>query len=383
MRRLVLVGGGHAHLPLLHHWAQRPVRGAELVLVLDRAVQLYSGMLPGVLAGLYRLEQAAIDLRPLAARAGARLVLQPARAIDPHAREVVLAGGERIAYDVCSLDVGSTTAGAARPDVRAHAIPTRPVQTLPRRTLARLRALAGGGRRAEIAVVGAGLAGIELGLAVAARLRRQRRHARVRWIEAAGRVAARESPQLARRLRRAIAARGHRVLCGRRVLALEPARVVLEDRRRLRADLVLWCTGAAAPRWLAESGFAVDGRGFVRVRDTLEIEGQRGVFAAGDCAVLATAPALPRAGVYAVREAPVLEHNVRRRLEHGETATLRAYRPQRNFLRLISLGDRSAIGARGRRVAAGRWLWRLKDAIDRRFVSRYQGRSVSFPAEHG
>jgi glycine/serine hydroxymethyltransferase len=46
---------------------------------------------------------------------------------------------------------------------------------------------------------------------------------------------------------------------------------------------------------------------------------------------------------------------------------------QRRALFLMSTGHRSAIGTRNGIVVEGRWVWRLKDHLDRSFISRLKG----------
>ena len=113
----------------------------------------------------------------------------------------------------------------------------------------------------------------------------------------------------------------------------------------------------------------LDERGFVRVRDTLQVEGHDALFAVGDCASLASAPWVPKAGVYAVRQGPVLTENLRLALSREP---LRRYRPQRDFLALLNVGERRALGAKWGAAFGGARAWRLKDAIDRRFMRRFQ-----------
>jgi len=140
--------------------------------------------------------------------------------------------------------------------------------------------------------------------------------------------------------------------------------------RPLFADLVVWAPGAAPPPLLAASpGLPLDPAGFLRVRSTLQVEGFDELFAAGDCATLAEHPWVPKAGVYAVRQGPVLDANLR---AHLAGAALRPYRPQRVFLALLNLGDRRALAVRRPFVAGGRLAWHLKDRIDRRFVARFR-----------
>ena len=132
----------------------------------------------------------------------------------------------------------------------------------------------------------------------------------------------------------------------------------------------------ASPPLFAASGLAVDARGFARVRATLQLIDRDELFAAGDCASLDGHPDLPKAGVHAVRQGPVLAHNLRARVDGRP---LRAYRPQRDFLSLLNLGDGSAVASKWGLTAEGRLIFRLKDWIDRRFVRRFQANRSAAP----
>ena len=158
-RDLVLVGAGHSHVQVLRRWMMRPVPGVQLTLVVDRPEAVYSGMVPGFVAGDYEAPELEIDAVPLARRAGARVILSPALRVDPLARIVEVEGRPPISWDVASLDVGSTVRGLDLPGVREHALATRPIRGLVDQLDARLARL---GPKPRILVVGGGAAGLEL-----------------------------------------------------------------------------------------------------------------------------------------------------------------------------------------------------------------------------
>jgi selenide, water dikinase len=366
---LVLVGGGHAHIQVLTRWAMAPAPGVRLTLVVDRPVAVYSGMVPGFLAGQYRREDLEIDVRPLARRAGARCIVAAATGLDAAAKRLALEGRPPIAYDTISFDVGSTLAGLDRPGVREHALPTRPIGELVRRVDGALAAVRG---RATVraAVVGGGAGGVEVAFGLAARLRREgAARAQVLLLESAPRILPGYAPSAARHVEAAAAARGVEIRTGVHAERVEPDAVRLVGGERVVADLVLWVAGAAALPIFAGSGVETDETGFARIRPTLQVLGHDDVFAVGDCAAWTAGPGLPKAGVYAVRQGPVLAHNLLARVRGGR---LRAYRPQRDFLSLLNLGDGQAIGTKWGLSARGRPLFALKDRIDRRFVRRFQ-----------
>jgi selenide,water dikinase len=320
-------------------------------------------------AGDYAAWECEIDVLPLARRAGARVVLAGAERIDARAQRVMCEGRPAIAYDLASLDVGSTVRGLELPGVREHALATRPIRAFVDRLDATLEAALARRAAARIAVVGAGAAGVELALTVEARLRARGAGAQLVLITDAGELLQGAPAALRRRARAEVDARGVRVRAGARVARVEADALLLEGGARVDCELAVWATGAAPQALIAASDLPKDGAGFVLVRDTLQVAGHDTLFAVGDCAALASAPWVPKAGVYAVREGPVLADNLRRALA-GEAP--RVYRPQRDFLTLLNAGEKRALGAKWGVAFGGAGAWRLKDAIDRRFMRRFQ-----------
>jgi selenide,water dikinase len=360
VKRLLLVGGGHSHFAVLKSFGDAPAEGVSLALLSPSRHAFYSGMVPGVVAGHYRPEDCRIDLRPLAAHAGARFFQDSAVGVDPARRKVITARGEHLHYDVLSLDIGSEIREAA--GTAEHALRVRPAEAF----LAgweRLRASARKGDVRRIAVIGGGAAGVEVLLAM--------QHALAGAAVEFALLS--ELPILAghgarRAMVRILGARGVAVHSGRKVLVAGKDGVELEGGEHFEAQAAVWATGASAPSWIAQSGLATDSLGFVAVSDTLQSRSHSEVFAAGDVASV-IGEAKPKSGVFAVRQGPVLARNLRRALA-GE-APERFRSPSRS-LALISCGDRYAVASWGGLAVRGAWVWRWKNRIDRRFVERYQ-----------
>ena len=365
MKRLVLLGGGHAHLHVLQALAREPLAGAQAVLITPHAHLTYSGMVPGVVAGHYAPEQARIPLAPLCEAARVSLIPSQAMALDAGRRVVTLADGRVAEYDVLSLDVGGTQDRAALPGARAHALFVRPIEPLVE-LLGRLgeRAMQ---RALDVVVVGAGAAGFELALALAWRLARVGDGAsRVALVTGGAEPLAGYPAAVVARGRKALA-RCKITLFREACTAVEGGALVLASGARLACDVPVIATGVGAPAWLRASGLALDERGFVRTGPTLQSPSHPEVFAAGDVAVRDDAPH-PRSGVYAVRAGPPLALNLRRFIGAG---ALQAYTPQPRTLNLLSCGERRAIMAWGDWTAEGRWAWWWKDRIDRGFIRRF------------
>jgi pyridine nucleotide-disulfide oxidoreductase family protein len=371
--RLLLVGAGHAHLEILRRQILTPLP-VELTLASPAARHHYSGMVPGYLQGAYSENEIAFRVKELAERAGGRFVRAHAEAVDP-ARRVVLLGTpgkpKEIPYDLVSFAVGSTTAGVGAPAVTEHAQRIKPIGKAVELRL-RLRRLAeegAGEGPAPVAVVGGGAAGFEVALAVHADLAAHGARPRVAVLEAGDGILAGYPASVRRRARAILERRGIIVRTGLPVTAVRPAAAILSGGEEIPARITVWLTGATSWPIFHGSGLALDGRGFLLVDDSLRSLSDPRVFAVGDCATLASHPQTPKAGVYAVREAPVLWRSLQAAVEGKEPPR---YRPQSGFLSLLNTADGRALLCWQGLVSHSRWAWRLKDRIDRRFMRRYQ-----------
>lgn len=357
MKRVVLVGGGHTHIEVLRRAARRRF-DAEVVLVDPHPVLPYTGMVPGYVAGHYGGDDILIDLDALCSRAGVTRLTGRACGLDVAARRVTVEGGARLDYDLVSLDIGSVI-DTDVPGAAQHALPVRPLWGFVQHWQAT------GGRKKNVAVVGAGAGGVELALALRTRLGGGARITLVgdEPIVASG------WPHAARtRLMEICRSRDIVLQLGQRVTHVTAQGLECNGGHAIVADTVVWATGPSAPAWLADTSLTLDERGYVTINTDLRAEGLTDVFAAGDVAGIVGHPR-PKSGVYAVRAGPVLAANLRLALSGRP---LRAYVPQSRALALLGTADGEAIGVYGQHHFAGRWAWHWKQAIDRRFVARYR-----------
>lgn len=368
MKRLVLVGGGHAHVEVLRALGEAPPPDTQVTLVTPHPWLTYTGMLPGYIAGHYRLEDCTLDLTPLLRRAGIELRTTLATLVSAGARELVCSDGTVLPYDVLSLDVGSQPRIEGVEGVLRHATVVRPLESLVA-GWKELRQRAAAGTVGSVTLVGGGAAGVELAFAM--------NHAlggaagagpHVRVIADTATVLPEWPAGARRRAHRRLARAGVGVHAQGRVAKVGPGWVRLESGIEYASDAVFWAAGTAAPDWLRDSGVATDAGGYVLTNELLQSPSHPQVFAAGDCAVVRGHP-MPRAGVFAVRAGPVLAHNLVAALEGRP---LRAHVPNPRYLALLATGERHAIGAWGPLAFSGRWAWRWKDRIDRAWIARYR-----------
>ncbi|NMM27171.1 MAG: FAD-dependent oxidoreductase [Glaciimonas sp.] len=367
-KRLLLVGGGHAHLFVLEAlrlqralWRER----LEVTLLSRDVMTPYSGMLPGLIAGHYRSSECHVDLRPLAQSAGIDLVQASVDQIDLQ-RNVATAQGREWRFDLVSLDIGSSPPLALVPGATEHALGIKPIDVFLQQWHALEQASAALQRPIHIVMVGGGAGGVEMVLAMAHRLRTRRSLVKLSLVTRAALLPA--YPRRAARLVMGhLEAAGVALLTGASVSLVTPGRLNFDNGSTASFDHLLWATGAVAQPWLAQSGVATVDGGFVQINQHLQSVSHPQLFAAGD---IASNPqqSRPKAGVFAVRQGPILAQNL---LHQVFGDALIEYRPQRDYLSLLTTGSRHAIACWYGLVWQGDWVWRWKDGIDRRFMRRF------------
>lgn len=374
LRDLVLVGGGHSHVVVLHMFAMKPEPGLRITLICTDIDTPYSGMLPGYISGHYGFDDVHIDLGRLAAFAGARFIHGEVIGLDRAHQRVLIKNRPDVRYDVLSINTGST------PDVRrvqgaqTNAVPVKPIARFNQRWLMLIERVRGLHQPMTIAVVGGGAGGVELLLSMQFRLRQElqtlgRNPDLLRFVllTAGDTLLPTHNPGVRDRFVGVLKERHVAVHTRAEVTQVAPGCLQTQDGRTFDADETVWVTRAGGPAWLVSTGLSLDKSGFIKINDRLQTLDDPKIFAAGDVTSFTDRP-LEKAGVFAVRMGPPLANNLRRSLRG---LPLLPYRPQRHWLALISTGDRYAVASRGSLAFAGAWVWTWKDWIDRRFMRRF------------
>lgn len=337
-QHLVLLGGGHSHALVLKRWAMKPNKRPEglITLVSSGPTSLYSGMVPGLIAGTYTAEEISIDLPKLADQAGVAFIQAEANGIDPHKKLLNLQGRTALPYTLLSCNIGCITPPI--PD----AIAIKPLD--PALTWIREQdAEANNSQATPFTVVGSGLAGIEVALAL-----------RKRWPRRALRLQVKEN-QLITAFRK----------------ALREAGIELTQTEELIAGPALNCTGSQGPHWLRQHKLPTDSNGRILTTSTLQVIDHPNLLATGDCAVINDTPR-PASGVWAVRAAKPLARSIEALSKQKQPPK---WQPQQRALQLLgtSLPKQQAWAIRGeRRFGPMPWIWHWKEHIDRQFIAKFQ-----------
>jgi selenide,water dikinase len=367
MKRLLLIGGGHSHLFVLEALRLLPPSQREnlAVTLVSRELKTpYSGMLPGLVAGHYEASKIHIDLHPLAQAAGVTLEQARIAAFDPAGKSAWSDDGRRWDFDLASIGIGSVPPVWQVPGAAAHALAVKPVDTFLDGWRS-IEAQVASRPDMRIAVAGGGAGGIEMALAMAHRLQASGKRMQGTLLHR-GRLLPGHPLRAARLALRHLQRHGIAVLGNAEVSRVEEGRLHLADGNSIPFDALIWATGAGAQSWLSASGLACRD-GFVLVNSQLQSLSHPHVFAAGDAASHEGA-AWPKSGVIAVRQGPLLAENLLRSICEQP---LLSYHAQRSYLALISTGGRHAIASWHNIAWEGDWVWRWKDAIDRRFMRRF------------
>jgi selenide,water dikinase len=377
-RDLVLIGGGHTHALVLKMWGMRPLPGTRLTLIDPAPTTAYTGMLPGFVAGHYSRDDLDIDLVRLARFAGARIIVAPVTGLDPDTQRLEIEGRAPIRYDIASLDIGATGRVPDIPGFADHVATAKPLADFADRWTEFTEGLKAGTATPKVAVIGAGAAGAELALAADHRLKSLGHNPEITLIEARDAIAPELAGAARRLLVRALEKAGIATRTRATVKAVSADGLCLVD-GEIEAEFVIGAAGVEPWPWVKGTGLALED-GWVRVDQSLRSISHPTLFAAGDCAHLDMTPR-PKAGVFAVRAAPVLAENLRDVLQARRPG--KRFKPQRDYLKLISTGSRAAIAEKHGLAIAAPALWTLKDRIDGAFMERLSALELMAPERVG
>ena len=366
-KHLVFVGGGHAHVLSLKNLARFTSLGHRVTLVSSSPYHYYSGMGPGMLSGIYHPREARFHVKKLAEDRGAAFIEGKAVKVDPAKRVIFFESGETIHYDVVSFNTGSDVPVerlVTKPE--DNLFPVKPVLHLLKARHVILRAIEEG-RSLRFAVVGGGPAGVEISANLLRLLKDNRGKGEITLVAAKKLLDG--APEKAHRLAVAsLARRGVRIVEGAQVKAVERHKVLLNDGEAIAMDIAFIAIGIRPSLLFRDSGIPTGPDGGMLVNSHLQSVAYPELFGGGDCISL-EGHQLGKVGVYAVRENPVLFHNLAAALEGG---TMTVFTPQAHYLLIFNMGNGKGIFWKKGWVWEGRLAFLLKDYIDRRFMREFQ-----------
>lgn len=366
-KQIVLLGAGHAHVHVIQHWQQSAAPNAQLTVVTPRAEHIYSGMLPGLIAGKYQRTQCELHVARLLKNSAANWIQASAQHINAASQVITLNTGQQISFDTLSIDIGSAMnkleLNKRIPGAAEHGLCIRPIDDFATQwpaVLARLRQ-----KPQSVVVVGAGASGVEIILAVAKALALSQTKAGLTLIAGTRGLLHNYSP-MAKRLAGEVLQRAGVQVIDQHCVGLTSHTLSLHGGLRLKCDLAILATGGHAPTLLAPSGLSLNDYGYIRVNEYGQSHSHPNVFAVGDVSASTPYPH-PKSGVYAVRAGPPLLRNL---LASANRHSLVAFKPPKRTLNLLNLSNGSALAIWGSWAACSRLFWWWKNVIDKGFIAK-------------
>jgi len=374
VKDLVLIGGGHSHLSVLKYFGMNPIEGLRITLITRDLHTPYSGMLPGYIAGHYTYDESHIDLRPLGLFAKCRIIHNEVEGLDLDNKKIICPNRPAISYDVLSINIGSRPGTLHIPGADEYAMKVKPINHFLNKWETLYNKVKETETPIHITVVGAGAGGVEMALSTQYRLHKELKKLnkplsliKHSLICDTKQILPTHNQKVRSEFEAVLKERDITVLTEHQVTQVTENQLECQNQNTISTDAILWVTNASAPHWLKESGLDVDSEGFIQVNDTLESTSHANVFAAGDIASVTKYPR-PKSGVFAVRQGPPLARNLEKAISNKK---LKPFKPQKEFLGLISTGNQFAIASRGNWSLKGAWLWKIKDKIDRKFMQNF------------
>ena len=365
---VVLLGVGHTNAHVLRMWKMDPISDANLVCVSNFPVATYSGMMPGVLAGQYPTEAMEIDLVRLCRSAAARLVFGEVSGLDVEKQELLFENRPPLRFDQLSIGIGSVpTFEDVEVTSNESLLAIKPMQTFLERLEDRL-AQFDKSQSIRVAIVGGGIGSIETAFCLKKKLLTEGRAHAISLLTRSSSIGKGLAASTQKLIEDQLNEKEVELVTGRSVIEINADSIRLDTQKLVDVDIVIWGTGAVAPMLLDKLPLEKDERGFLATKPTLQSMSSDAIYAVGDSGTI-IGNETDKAGVFAVRQGPVLWQNIRNQLGDRRMAP---YEPQRDYLKLINTADGKSIAQRKGRGQYAKWCWWLKDRIDKKFMKMYQ-----------
>jgi selenide, water dikinase len=361
-KNIILVGGGHAHALVLAHLQKMHTGNIHFIVVEPSDHVPYTGMLPGFVAGHYTYSDLHINIQKLCSNTdNTSYIPDRVIAVDTQARIITLSSGKELSYDTISFDIGIHSKNPHIQGLSDYAIPVKPLGAFAKNWKS---FLAESNASSNIVIIGGGIAGVEMAFAISYGLRKRKAHV---TIIDRNKILSETNSNTQHFLRKELVKQNITVFESTVITKVASKKIFLDNNQELSADFILAATGARPYTWLEQTGIDLTD-GFITVNKHLQNTRYPNVFAAGDCAHFNPQP-LQKAGVYAVRQAPILANNIMR---FTQNTSLQSFNPQSHYLKLVSLGEKRACASKYNLCIHGKALWNLKNHIDRKFISQFK-----------
>jgi|GEM_PF-617656 len=372
-QKVLLVGGGHAMLPLLKDPGGISNPDVEITLINDHQYLYYSGMVPEFIGRVYSRDEVRINLKRLCEESGIRYIEDTATALHPEKRYLETNSGDQIAYNLIAFDIGSRTPGLYD---QKKSIPTKPLYNIERLK----KYLRGETENQKIlSIIGGGAAGIEIALNVSASYRRDISIGKlqVHIVEVTDRLLPMFKKKLSDYVTSLLEERGVNVHVNTKPREIVENQITLSNGQTINSDFIYWATGSVGHPFFKKAGLPVDDQNFLKVNNHLQCITYPEIFAAGDCSSILKQKNIRKIGIHAVKQGPLIKENLSRALNQIRTTgvikqdELKSYKPYSVNPIIISTGQSEAIWISDSLWLHGSVMLRMKHYIDKKWIREY------------
>lgn len=364
--KLVLIGGGHAHLVTLSNINTFISRGHEVTVIGPSEYHYYSGMGPGMLGTTYSPEDIRFATRKVVEGQGGTFILDTAVRIDPIRKKVKLMSGKSISYDIISCNTGSYVPKSGLSEDSGNIFTAKPIEKLlavQKKITERTK-----NRQINIGIIGGGPSSAEIAGNILQLVKRIDGRKPIIHIYAGKSFMKRFSSKVRKLVRHSLVRRGVKIIEDGYVNLVKSDSISLENGQTYTAEIIFFATGVKPSPLFADSGLQVGPDGGLTVNSYLQSPDHPEIFGGGDCVYFEDQP-LDKVGVYAVRQNPVLYVNLMSALEGRP---LKPFNPGGKYLLIFNLGESDGVLHKSFLTFGGRIAFFIKNYIDRRFMKHFQ-----------
>lgn len=358
----LLVGGGHAHLKLISDLKKKLSRKATILLISEDNYQYYSGMASGFLEGIYSLDEMAFNLPQMCEKDGISFLKGKVTKIDTAGKQVWIDGKQTISYQYLSLDIGSRVAKPAFALNSNKHILIKPLSSLKTIKEWMLQAKP----RDCWLLVGGGAAGVEIAFGLRAGFEKMdNKEVSIIIIHRSEDILKDYPISIRKKILQYMIKKKIHLECSSQITHISETTATINNQTMIPYEKIIFATGPTAPGLYEGTDLQVDNKGYMLVDSSLRSISNSFVFGAGDCIGFKDHPKVKKAGVYPVRQSSFLCENL---VMLDQDKQLKAYRPQHDYLSIMSLGQKEALLYYKAMHWIGPLPWKIKNWIDMKFV---------------
>lgn len=365
-KKLILVGGGHAHMTTLENIDRFVEAGIDVTVIGPSDYHYYSGMGPGMLGGSYQPSDIRFATKWVVEKLGGTFIKDRVIKIDPERREVFTQAGQVLSYDVISFNAGSFVPMDTAAENHGNIYSVKPIEKL-MEAATKLRALFAREKRV-VSIVGGGPSAAEVAGNIRQLADKTNHHIPQIRIFAGRKFMSRFEEKVRSRVIASLEKRDIQIVESDYVAQVKTDEIKLASGESFPTDFTFMALGVKPSSIFEKSGLPVGPDNGLLVNRYLQSAGYPEIFGGGDCICFQEQP-LDKVGVYAVRQNPVLLHNLMAQLTGGD---LEKFDPGPEYLLIFNLGDGCGVLKKKQWVFGGPIAFKIKDFIDQRFMKKFQ-----------